>query len=41
MGRERSCVAEIKTGNPVTDVILTQKQNEAEGNGIDIQNDGV
>ena len=23
-------VAEIKTGNPVTDVILTQKQKEAE-----------
>ena len=28
-------VAEIKTGNPVTDVILTQKQKEAEGKGID------
>ena len=25
----------IKTGNPVTDVILTQKQKEAEENGID------
>ena len=25
----------IKTGNPVTDVILTQKQQEAEGKGID------
>ena len=28
-------VAEIKTGNPVTDVILTQKQKEAEEKGID------
>ena len=27
-------VAEIKTGNPVTDVILTQKQKEAEEKGI-------
>ena len=27
-------VAEIKTGNPVTDVILTQKQKEAEESGI-------
>ena len=27
-------VAEIKTGNPVTDVILTQKQKEAEKKGI-------
>ena len=26
--------AEIKTGNPVTDVILTQKQKEAEASGI-------
>lgn len=25
---------EIKTGNPVTDVVLTQKQREAEGKGI-------
>ena len=25
----------VKTGNPVTDVILTQKQQEAEGKGID------
>ena len=30
-----SSVAEIKTGNPVTDVILTQKQKEAEEKGID------
>lgn len=30
-------VAEIKTGNPVTDVILTQKQKEAEENGIDFE----
>ena len=30
-------VAEIKTGNPVTDVILTQKQKEAEGKGIDFE----
>ena len=28
-------VAEIKTGNPVTDVILTQKQKEAKEKGID------
>lgn len=27
----------IKTGNPVTDVILTQKQKEAEENGIDFE----
>ena len=30
-------VAEIKTGNPVTDVILTQKQKEAEEKGIDFK----
>ena len=30
-------VAEIKTGNPVTDVILTQKQKEAEEKGIDFR----
>ncbi len=30
-------VAEIKTGNPVTDVILTQKQKEAEENGIEFK----
>lgn len=30
-------VAEVKTGNPVTDVILTQKQKEAEEKGIDFQ----
>ena len=27
----------IKSGNPVTDVILTQKQQEAEGKGIDFE----
>lgn len=30
-------VSEIKTGNPVTDVILTQKQAEAEQRGIDFR----
>ncbi|MBQ8247277.1 MAG: GHKL domain-containing protein [Lachnospiraceae bacterium] len=30
-------VAEIKTGNPVTDVILMQKQKEAEEKGIDFR----
>lgn len=30
-------VAEIKTGNPVTDVILAQKQKEAEQRGIDFK----
>ena len=30
-------VEEIKTGNPVTDVILTQKQKEAEEKGIDFE----
>lgn len=30
-------VAEIKTANPVTDVILTQKQTEAEEKGIDFR----
>ena len=30
-------VAEIKTGNPITDVILIQKQKEAEENGIDFK----
>ncbi len=30
-------VAEIKTGNPVTDVILIQRQKEAEENGIDFK----
>ena len=30
-------VAEIKTGNPVTDVILTQKQKEAEEKEIDLK----
>lgn len=30
-------VTEIKTGNPVTDVILTQKQKEAEEKGIDFR----
>ena len=30
-------VAEIKTGNPVTDVILTQKHKEAEEKGIDFK----
>ena len=30
-------VAEIKTGNPVTDVILMQKQKEAEEKGIDFK----
>ena len=32
-------VAEIKTGNPVTDVILMQKQKEAEEKGIDFRCD--
>ncbi|MBE5934893.1 MAG: GHKL domain-containing protein [Lachnospiraceae bacterium] len=30
-------VSEIKTGNPVTDVILTQHKQEAEENGIDFR----
>ena len=30
-------VAEIKTGNPVTDVILTQRKKEAEEKGIDFR----
>ena len=30
-------VSEVKTGNPITDVILTQKQKEAEENGIDFE----
>ena len=30
-------MSEIKTGNPVTDVILTQKQKEAEEKGIDFR----
>ena len=30
-------VAEIRTGNPVTDVILTQRQKEAEEKGIDFR----
>ena len=30
-------VAEIKTGNPVTDVILTQRQKEAEEKGVDFR----
>ncbi len=30
-------VAEIKTGNPVTDVILTQKKKEAEDKGIEFE----
>ena len=30
-------VEEIRTGNPVTDVILTQKQKEAEERGIDFE----
>lgn len=33
----RESIAEIKTGNPVTDVILTQKQKEAEKSGIDFE----
>lgn len=33
----RENVSEIKTGNPVTDVILTQKQKEIQEKGIDFQ----
>ena len=33
----RESVAEIKTGNPVTDVILIQKQKEAKEKGIDFR----